>query len=251
MRSAGLLAALAGCGFHASAPPAQDQPADAGAADGPGAALDAGPTPDATAAVFCDKADGNLMVCYEFEDNVKDGSAHGFDASPSGVSYTDGKVGRAMKFAAGNSAHVAGSSVFNVSQLTLEAWVQPAQILAAAQVIVDVDMQYALVIDNNGTVTCDLRDNRTLTTTAKLVGGQWAHVACTWDGSRTRIYLDGTLSISNPGNGALPGGGHPMAIAANQPMGAELVGLIDQLRLMSVARSAAEICTDAGRTTCP
>jgi hypothetical protein len=42
-----------------------------------------------------------------------------------------------------------------------------------------------------------------------------------------------------------------MAIAANQPMGAELVGLIDQLRLMSVARSAAEICGDAGRTSCP
>jgi hypothetical protein len=250
MRSAGLLVAVAGCGFHASAPPAQDPPADAGAADGPGA-LDAGPTPDAIAAAFCDKADLDLMVCYEFEDNVKDGSAHGFDASPNGVSYTDGKVGRALKFAAGNSAHVGGSTVFDVSRLTLEAWVQPAQILAAAQVIVDVDMQYALFINNDGTVTCDLRGNRALTTTAKLVGGQWAHVACTWDGSRTRIYLDGTLSISNPGNGALVAGGHPMAIAANQPMGAELVGLIDQLRLMSVARSAAEICGDAGRTSCP
>jgi hypothetical protein len=30
-----------------------------------------------------------------------------------------------------------------------------------------------------------------------------------------------------------------------------VIGLIDQLRLISVVRSAAEICGDAGRTRCP
>jgi len=29
------------------------------------------------------------------------------------------------------------------------------------------------------------------------------------------------------------------------------IGLIDQLRLLNVARSAPEICADAGKTSCP
>jgi hypothetical protein len=42
-----------------------------------------------------------------------------------------------------------------------------------------------------------------------------------------------------------------MSIGANNPPGTDrLIGLIDQVRLMDRARTAAEICADAGKTAC-
>ncbi|HEX7839909.1 MAG TPA: hypothetical protein VF469_20675 [Kofleriaceae bacterium] len=42
-----------------------------------------------------------------------------------------------------------------------------------------------------------------------------------------------------------------MAIAANSPSGQQLIGLIDQLRMMSVALKSDQICEDAGNSNCP
>jgi len=81
---------------------------------------------------------------------------------------------------------------------------------------------------------------------------QWTHVACTYDGNDTaRIYINGIIKATNSDGGTLGKGGHGIGIAQNYPMGSHLVGLIDQLRLLNIARSAADICTDAGGTGCP
>jgi hypothetical protein len=68
-----------------------------------------------------------------------------------------------------------------------------------------------------------------------------------------RIYVDGSLR-GTAAQGPLGSGGTTGAsIAADNPpgSGSRLVGLIDQLRVESAARTAAEICGDAGRTSCP
>jgi hypothetical protein len=43
-----------------------------------------------------------------------------------------------------------------------------------------------------------------------------------------------------------------MSIAADNPSnGNRLIGQIDQLRLMDMARTATQICGDAGKSSCP
>jgi hypothetical protein len=51
---------------------------------------------------------------------------------------------------------------------------------------------------------------------------------------------------------AAANGANDMALAGSVSFpDSQLIGLIDQLRLLSVARSATEICADAGKTSCP
>jgi len=93
-------------------------------------------------------------------------------------------------------------------------------------------------------------------TTAHLTAGQWAHVACTYDGTAAAIYVDGVASTTATGGGTLGANGTTgMSLAAdNNPTGPDrqpLIGLIDEVRLMKVARTAAQICADAGKPSCP
>lgn len=235
--------AVVGCGFRGNAVP----DAAGGSIDAPGddAAL------DGAASTFCNPIDG-LVACYEFEGNAADLSGHGHDASPSNVLFVSGISERAMLFAANSAADVAASAAFDVHDLTIEAWVEPSALPAPTKqsVILDVDMQYALFINDDGTVTCDLKGLSKLSTTTAVALAAWSHVACTYDHSKVRVYVNGDLAANHDDGGDVADGGHAMAIAANSPSGSPLIGTIDELRLMSVARSGPEICSDAGRSGC-
>ncbi len=257
MRSAGLLVVVAGCGFHATAPPAQDQPpADAGAPDSASVALDAGPASDATRSTFC--AIDGIVACFEFEGSAADGSGNALQTMASGVSFTrNGEVGMAMQVDGNSAATVKPTILDDVDAVTIEAWIRPTQLPANMKSfdVLDVDQQYAFTLNDDGTLTCDLHPSPGKFSTTGPAGtvatNQWTHVACTYDGINTsRIYINGTVAATHTGGGTLGKGGHGIGIAQNYPSGAQLIGLIDQLRLLNVARSAADICTDAGGTLC-
>jgi hypothetical protein len=98
---------------------------------------------------------------------------------------------------------------------------------------------------------------RSITTPVGLItAAQWAHIACTYDGDASALYVNGVVAVSASGGGTLGTAGNTgMSLAAdNNPTGtdrASMIGLIDNLRLMKVARTAAEICADAGKSSCP
>ena len=238
--------ALAGCGFHGNAVPdaTGGPPIDAAETAG-------GDASDAFASTFCVPIDG-LVACYEFEGNASDLSGHNHDAATANLLFVPGMSGSAMLFAANSAADVPGSAAFDVAALTIEAWVQPSALPAQSKqsVVLDVDMQYALFINDDGTLTCDLHGVSKFSTIGAVVAGAWSHVACTYDGAMARIFLNGNLAAVHAGTGGLSTGGHAMAIAANSPSGSPLVGLIDQLRLLGVSRTGPQICGDAGRSSC-
>lgn len=160
-----------------------------------------------------------------------------------------------VQFVATSAADVADSPAF-IAQATIEAWIKPTQFASSGnrQNIIDVDRQYALFVHSDGTLTCPMVNVLSLTTLAKIPLNQWTHVACTYDGAMVTIYIDGAPSAAMAGTGSLGTNGTTgMSLAADNPpgSGSQLVGLIDELRLMSVARTAAQICADAGRTHCP
>jgi hypothetical protein len=199
---------------------------------------------------FCDTADTRLVACYEFEGNTNDSSGHGLNASMTNVTFVTGKVGMAMQFGATSAADVPENAAFDVPHLTIEAWINPSQLptIGNRMGIVDNQNQYGFFLQPAGALQCTA-----VTADAHVVANQWTHVACTVDGTTARIYANGSQVNSAPqgplGNAGVTG----ISIAADNPpgSGSRLIGLIDQLRIENEARTAAEICGDAGRSSCP
>ncbi|MEO5768891.1 MAG: LamG domain-containing protein [Polyangia bacterium] len=73
---------------------------------------------------------------------------------------------------------------------------------------------------------------------------QWVHIAMTWDGTALRTYVNGVLGIETAGSGgtaALATARSPLVMGCNFQNMNCFAGLIDELRVWKVARTASEI----------
>lgn len=204
---------------------------------------------------FCDPTDPHLVVCYQFEGDTKDSSGHHLDATMANVSFPPGKVGQAMQFAADSAADVQDSPAFDVAALTIEAWIWPSQLPSATTRagIVDMNGQYGFFFYPGGDLRCT-GGVALPPAVAPLTTDRWTHVACTYDGAAGAIYVDGVALANATGGGALKTGGTTgISLAADNPPGAgsRMVGMIDEVRMMNIARTPEQICADAGRSSCP
>lgn len=245
---------LSACRFTPQAAP--DGLAPPGGRDSaPASPLDAAPidvaAPDA-APPFCDATDPTLVACYELEGTLTDGSMHHLDPDVAkSVTYTTGEVGQALAIGPTTEVDVAENSALGVSALTIEAWIDPSQVPTDRGGIVDCDGRYGFFLYANDRIDCIAGGTATA---GPIPIGQWTHVACTSDGATVRIYLDGTLAASSAAAALSPTGSQSgITLGGNNPAGGgdPLVGAIDQIRLFSAARSAAQICADAGKPSCP
>ncbi|HEX7839908.1 MAG TPA: LamG domain-containing protein [Kofleriaceae bacterium] len=248
MRSRGVsLLVLAACGFRSPGGPIDRLDA--------AIPIDAPPADTAPAAPFCDPADPHLVACYELEGDAKDGSSHHLDATTTAVAFVDGRVGQAMQFGAASAASVPDSPAFDIATLTIEAWIRPSQIpLSGRAGIMDVDHQYGFFFYPASKLGCSTGGGPTVDPVVTSIAvDHWSHVACTYDGAVTIVYVDGAEVARKAGTGVPSTSGTTgMSLAADNPSnGSQLIGLIDQVRLMDVARTAAQICADAGKSSCP
>jgi hypothetical protein len=236
-----LFVLLAGCGFeHGLATVNIDADDAPDVIDAP---IDARITP------YCDPDDTSLVACYEFEGNANDASPNMLNATTTNVGYAIGRAGMAMVFGATSSAEVPNSPALDVSALTIEAWINPSQAPGSGlrMGITDMDGRAGFFLQDSGQIRCIA--STSLQVAAIIALDTWTHVACTYDPPTLTIYVNGT-AFPSVGNGG------PLAttsttgisIAADNPAGSgsRLIGMIDQLRLMSRARTANEICVDAG-----
>jgi hypothetical protein len=203
---------------------------------------------------FCDPTDPQLIACYQFEGDTTDSSANHLHATMTNVSFPPVKLGKAMQFAADSAADVPDSKAFDVTALTIEAWIWPSQLPSNGNRagILDMNGQYGFFIHAGGDLACS-GGGAEATAAAQLATDRWTHVACTHDGTAATIYVDG-VALSNATGAALRTGGTTgISLAADNPPGAgsRLIGLIDDVRMMNVARTAEQICDDAKNPTCP
>jgi Concanavalin A-like lectin/glucanases superfamily len=269
LRRLALVMLLGACGFRSSASPAgagsEEPVSDVDAAiDGTSSV---NPTP------YCDPTDPNLMACYQFEGNTNDGSTHHLDTTMKNVSFPPGKVGKAMQFKDDSAADVNDSQVFDVTALTIEAWINPSQMPTRGDTanILDVNNQYSFQLHDNGDLECKLIGGKSLTAPAHVAMNQWTHVACTYDSATgsSAIYVNGATSMTDTGGGTLKTDGDSgLSLSADNappqqsiviitppppppPSRQRLIGLLDEVRLMSIARTQAQICADTGKSSCP
>jgi hypothetical protein len=228
-----------GHGDGAVAPPGDAALGDAPAPPPPqDAATDAG-TP------FCDPSDRTLIVCFRFEGSVTDESSNAIVPMSSRVSYTAGVRGQAAVFTPPDGQIVLPNApLWNAAEFTVEAWVNPTLLpgLGARAGVLDSDNRFGMFVYSPGTIDC-------ITQNAHLVGpvltaGQWTHVACTYDGTTVTLYVGGisraTALLGAPGSSMAT-----TVIGGNSPTGDPFDGAIDELRVFSTARTAAQIAAAA------
>ncbi len=76
-----------------------------------------------------------------------------------------------------------------------------------------------------------------------IIGGQWIHLASTWDGTTVRYYTNGVLlADSNPFTGPIFPGNARLGIGRNSEYGDyKFTGVIDEVRIYNHALSQAEV----------
>jgi hypothetical protein len=243
--------AFAGCEFThglldpVTADAAADSPVDGGIDAPPDAMIDARIAP------FCDTQDAALVACYQFENTTNDASGHNLNLSMTNVTFVNGKVGKAMQFASNSAADAADSALWDVPAITIEAWINPSQLPTAGNRsgILDMNGQYGFFLHETGKLACTIVGGISSgQVTANIAINTWSHVACTYDGTTTTVYKDGAVVFTGTGGGALSTSSTSgISIAADNPAGSgsRLIGLIDEVRIMSRARTSTEICQDA------
>jgi hypothetical protein len=247
MRCAAVLVLLTGCrAVFGLEPP---QLTDAPAPDGPriDASVDAPPLAKVCA------ADNNLVACFDFEGTVIDQAPSPNAIAVSNISFSnDGVNGAAILVDLASRMTIQESINLDIPSVTLEAWVYMTAVPGALSRsgVFDVNAQYGMFIKDGLVLSC--------TAGTPFEGGsvplnKWTHIACTASAGQSFMYIDGVQVATAVYSGSLPtssvDGGE---IAGNNPNGNErFVGKLDVVRVYRVARSADQICKDAGKISCP
>src|SRR5262249_34265357 len=80
--------------------------------------------------------------------------------------------------------------------------------------------------------------------TATLALNTWSHLAATYDGSTLRLYVNGTQVGSLAQTGAMTPSASPLTIGGDPIFGQYFQGMIDEVRVYSVALTPALIQND-------
>lgn len=207
---------------------------------------DAAPSPVARTCKF---PASSLRLCIEFEDRafspkVTDASLAQLDAPSANV--IEAKRGSTYAAALGVASHidVPESPMLDLTALTIEMSLWPG-FAQSADLVVNYG-QYYMRLSGDGRVGCILPNAQLWSSNEAAEALTWTHVACTFDGTTLRVYIDGeldkqTLVIGSGlnGNGML-----------GTRIGGPYSGAIDDIRIYATALSANELCTHAGRTDC-
>jgi hypothetical protein len=208
------------------------------------AAIDAPPP-----APFCDSANEPTLVgCWQFEGNTNDASGDGNNATAMNTMFGTGKVGMGLVMNATSLVTAPDTASLSPPAITVEAFVNPTMLPTGRFGIFDNDSSYGVFI-NATNVQCATGVSATA---PPLQANVWTHVACTFDGTTSRIYINGALA-GTTGGGAPLGAGNTFGsvIGGNSPSGDSLVGTIDQLRVWREARTPQQVCAASGAPLCP
>lgn len=196
---------------------------------------------------------------------ARDSSGNNNTGTVVGATWTtSGRLGAALNFSSGN-AHVAipnsSSLSLSTNRVTFLCWVYPTNLSSSYMTITQrsnaaltwFDWQiYARAADaptaGRPVFRINWNNNRandtgeTVQSSSNLTLNQWQQVACTYDGTALRFYVNGALvGTTTRSGGTIPNGGRGIWIGANETWGEPFRGRIDEFRIYNRALSQAEI----------
>jgi hypothetical protein len=274
-----VIAAIAGCGFSPRTAHVDGSVAmsDAAAAH---PHMDATASmPDAVASVPCYASDKTgLVLCLEFDDaDLAGGSGIAHDGGPGhhDATVVNGALAtrsvpatsQAIVITAPESEtsaaiHVADSTDFNVTQMTLMAWVDRSETGDDEDYgVIEQYPNFVMTVGDDG-VGCEIENTNgvidgVLGDTVPV--GTWTLVACTYDGSSVcTLAMPGGSGPAatpqcEPAPGPLIGGMYGPVIGAHfdgTETYTQLPGSMDSARIFNRVLTPQEICVGGGRTGC-
>jgi len=171
----------------------------------------------------------------------------------------DGQPGVFLRFnGTGTKVTVPDNNSLDVPEMTLEAWVKPANVSGYRNVILkqlsanpSEGLAYALYAnsDGDGGPGTYIRpsgwgsDQRAVAA-PRLAVGAWKHLAATYDAQTLRLYVNGALVASTNVTTPLRASGLPLFIGGNPLWGEFFSGLMADVRIYNRALTDAEIKED-------
>jgi alpha-mannosidase len=221
----------------------------------------------ATTAAGAPPPTSGLVAAYRFGEGVgtatADSSANGNGGTlVNGPSWiTAGKYGGAIDFDGVNDyVRVADSASLDLGRTgTVEAWVKLdtlnrwQSVVAKGSANSDPSHNYAIELSSSNRWNCILGNGTaslTLQSSTMPTANQYYHLACAWDGTTVRLYVDGVLGASSTQLMTPAGNAAPLAIGQFGGDADRLDGVIDEVRIYGRALSQAEIQNDM-RTPLP
>ena len=215
-------------------------------------------TPTTYTATFVQAAaSAGLVAAYGFDagsgSSAADSSGKGNGGSISGAAWNaGGRYGSALSFDGVNDwVTVPDASTLDLTDgMTLEAWVRPSMLGGWRTVVFKErpgGMVYGLFADQGGSRPLGqvvIGSERNATGTSALPLNAWTHLAATFDGSTTRLFVNGVLAGSASGAGAMAASTGVLRIGGNSVWAEWFAGLIDEVRVYNRALTAAEIQQD-------
>jgi hypothetical protein len=195
-------------------------------------------------------SEGAGVTAADLSGNNNNGTLQG------GVTWTTaGKYGNALSFDGVNGfVSVPASSTLNLgSSGTIEAWVKPNavnvwnSVMAKGNSNDDPPTNYGLEINSNNQFLCILGNGssaRTLASATAVTPGTFYHVACVWNGSQLRLYVNGVLDASVAQNLTPAANASPLYIGQYGGDADRMNGIIDEVRIYARALSQTEVQTD-------
>lgn len=209
------------------------------------------------------------MASWNFNEGtgttVRDSSGNNNTGTIVGATWTtSGHSGTALNFSTGNARVVIPNSAslsLSTNRVTFVCWVFPTNLNSNYSTIIQrsnsagtwLNWQlYARAANaptsgrpvfrinwNNNTSN---NTGETVQSSVNLSTNQWQKVACTYDGTALRIYVNGTLrGTTTLSGGVIPSSTRAIWIGANELRGEPFRGRIDEFRIYDRALSQAEI----------
>ena len=213
-----------------------------GPVDDPMLGVDAGAQPSGTP---CKRPDSALRLCVEFTDSKgADSSPYHMNANASNVGDTTRAGDPAATVFWNSNLDVPENPMLDITpEITFETWLYVVDYPPFGLfTFVRNEDQYAMSLDSQGKLRCWIGTQSTETSLSK---GAWHHIACTYDGSKLKAYIDGDIGHCSSVSGPIP---------TTQTKGTRLVDNltagVDDIRIYARALAGNEICTHADKTDC-
>lgn len=202
---------------------------------------------------FSQSAVSDSLVGYwsfDEDDGVKDLSGTGNDGIIHGdPKLVKGKVGDALEFD-GVDDYVEipdNPSISELNELSLSAWIRPSQLgpwIAVIEKAVHEDWSYGFFIESDATLSLEICQKGNVLVCCigdfKVEVGTWYHIACTYDGSMGRLYVDGKLEGEMPASGPVNITTYPLTIGCRNGQ-SFFAGTIDEVTLWNKAVTLEEM----------
>lgn len=181
---------------------------------------------------------------------ANDVSGNGNNGTVNNAIWTQGKQNNALDFN-GTSSYVLinHSSTLNpVNQITMESWIYPRSISGSSHYIISKGESnpwkgYHLRIIN-GKIDCWFGSSPTpVTSISSILPNQWTHVAATYDGSKYRIFINGTLDVEGTTSYDF-NTSQNLCIGKNSDANDFFDGKIDEVKIFNYAKTSFDLGPD-------